>query len=77
MRDPFGSMKNFMGQFRQFMNNPMQSMLQRIGIPDQYKNDPNGAIQYLMNSGKLSQQDYNRLNELANRIQNQPGFNMK
>jgi hypothetical protein len=54
MNDPFGSMQGFMGQFKGFMNNPAQYMMQhRLNIPQQYQNDPQGAIQYLMNSGQL------------------------
>ncbi len=72
--DPFGNFKNMMGQFRQFMKNYKQYMTKQ-GIPEQYQNDPNMAIQYLMNSGKLSQADYNNLSDLSGKIQNQPGFN--
>lgn len=58
--DPFGSMNNFRMQQQQFRQNPLGFMAQRgLNIPQQYQNDPSGAIQYLMNSGKLTQQQYN------------------
>lgn len=73
--DPFGSMQNMMGQFQQFMGNPMQFMMQRkLNIPQEFQNDPNGAIQYLMNSGQLSQEQFNWANNMAQRIQNNPMF---
>lgn len=75
MMDPFGSMNGFMGQFRGFMQNPMQYMMQkRLNIPQQYQNDPNAAIQYLMNNGQMSQSQYNQLQQMARQIQGNPQF---
>lgn len=75
MFDPFGNMQNMMGQFKQFMGNPMGFMAQRkLNIPPQYMNDPNGAIQYLMNNGQMSQQQYNQLQQMARQIQQNPQF---
>jgi hypothetical protein len=43
--DPFGSLKNMMGKFRGFMQNPAQFMLQnKLNIPQQYMNNPNDAL---------------------------------
>lgn len=72
--DPFGSMQNMMSQFRGFMQNPAQIMTQKMGIPEQFANDPNGAIQYLVSNGKISQEQYNDLQGLAGQIQNNPMF---
>lgn len=75
MNDPFGSMQGFMGQFQGFIKNPMQYMLQRkLNIPQQYMNDPAGAIQYLMNKGQMTQQQYNSLQQMSKQIQNNPQF---
>lgn len=64
-----------MGQFQGFMQNPMQFMLQRkLNIPQQYLNDPNAAIQYLMNSGKLSQEQYNQAVSMSSQLQKDPQF---
>lgn len=73
--DPFGSMQGFMNQFRGFMQNPAQMLTSRLGIPNNLANDPNGAIQWLMNNGKLSQEQYNKARELAGQIQSNPQFN--
>ena len=65
--DPFGSKKNMMEQYGNFQQNPMQFMAQRgLNIPQEYAADPDGAIQYLMNSGKLTQQQYNFAAQFAN-----------
>ena len=75
MRDPFGSMQNFMGQFRGFMQNPMQFMLQkRLNIPQKFANNPQSAIQHLMNNGQMSQEQYNQLQQMARQIQSNPQF---
>ena len=75
MGDPFGSMQNMLGQFRQFMGNPMGYVMQKnMGIPQEYMKNPDEAIQYLMNTGKLTQQQYNELNKTAKQIQNNPMF---
>ncbi len=75
MRDPFGSMQNFMGQFRGFMQNPMQFMLQkRLNIPQQLASNPQSAIQHLMNNGQMSQEQYNQLQQIARQIQSNPQF---
>jgi len=75
MQDPFGSMQGMLGQFRGFMANPMQFMAQRkLNIPQQYMNDPQGAIQYLMNTGAINQQQYDWAVKQANMIQKNPQF---
>lgn len=53
-------------QFNMFMSNPFQFLLQRkINIPQEYANNPQGAIQYLMNTGKMSQQTFENLRSRA------------
>lgn len=64
--DPFGSRQNMMQQYGSFQQNPMQFMAQRgLNVPQEYAGDPNAAIQYLMNSGKLTQQQYNFAQQFA------------
>ena len=74
MNDPFGSMQAFLGQFQGFMNNPAQMLQQRLNLPQNALNDPNKAIQELMNSGRMSQAQYNMLNRMAGQIMNNPMF---
>lgn len=69
---PFGT---FMNQFRGFMGNPMQTLAQnRLNVPQNIANNPNAIIQHLMNSGAMSQEQYNQLKQVAGQIQNYPQF---
>jgi hypothetical protein len=66
---------NPLNDFQSFMSNPLQFMAQRkLNIPQQYMNDPNGAIQYLMNSGKITQDQYNKAVNMSNQLQKDPNF---
>ena len=66
---------NPLNEFQSFMSNPIQFMAQRkLNIPQQYLNDPNGAIQYLMNSGRITQDQYNRAVNVSNQLQKDPNF---
>ena len=58
--------------FNQFKGNPMQALSQ-FGIP-QNMNDPTQIIQHLMNSGKMSQQQFNQLQQIAGQLQSNPQF---
>lgn len=66
------SFNDFMSSFRQFSGNPMQ-MLSNLGIP-QGMNNPSEIIQHLMNSGKLSQEQYAQIQQTATQIRNNPMF---
>ena len=77
MFDPFGSMSGFMGQFQNFFRNPMQFLMQKkLNLPQNINpmQNPQAAIQHLMNSGQLSQEQYNQLQQTARQIQNNPQF---
>lgn len=66
---------NPLNEFQSFMSNPIQFMAQRkLNIPQQYLNDPNGAIQYLMNSGRITQDQYNRAVNMSTQLQKDPNF---
>ena len=61
--------KGFRNQFNSFMQNPMQFLTQRkINIPQQFANDPHGAIQYMLNNGQMTQEQLNRLTQMAQRM---------
>ena len=69
------NMMSLMNGVRGFMQNPTQAMLQnKFWIPQQFMNDPNGAIQYLLNSGKISQAQYNQIKQMADQLKNDPSF---
>lgn len=65
MNAPFNP-QALMGQFQTFKQNPVQFLLQRkINIPQELANDPQKAIQHLMDTGQMNQQTFNRLNQMA------------
>ena len=75
MIDPFGSLQGMMGQFQGFMSNPVQFMIQKkLNIPQHYLHDPNQAIQYLMNTGAINQNQYDWAVRQAQNLQNNPQF---
>ena len=59
MNIPFGNIMNFMNQYNQFM-----SMRNQLGMG----NNPNQIIQNMMNSGRITQNQYNNAQNLANMI---------
>ena len=59
--------------YSQLIKNPGQ-VLQQLNIPQGYANDPQGAIQYLMNNGKITQEQYNSANNQLKQLQNNPMF---
>lgn len=68
------SFNDFMSRFQQFSGNPMQMLSQSgLSIPQSMTN-PNEIIQYLMNSGKLSQEQYAQIQQTAQKIRNNPMF---
>jgi len=55
-----------MTQFNQFKSNPMSFLLQRnVNIPQQYLNNPEAAVKYLMNNGQMTQEQYNQISQMA------------
>lgn len=67
---------NAMQSFMQFMHNPAAFFQQRgMQIPPQNAmNSPADMIQYMMNSGGISQQQYNNAAAQAKQLQNNPQF---
>ena len=65
-----------MQAFMQFMNNPA-AFFQARGMqipPQSAMNSPANMIQYLMNSGGISQQQYNNAAMQARQLQSNPQF---
>lgn len=65
MNNPFGNMGNMMQTLGQLKQNPM-ALLQRAGlnVPANL-NDPQQMIQHLMNSGQITQQQYDYARQMA------------
>lgn len=67
------NIKNLFNMYSQLLSNPNQ-VLQQLNIPQEYANNPQGAIQYLMNNGRISQEQYNNANNQLKQLQNNPLF---
>ena len=55
MNNPFGNMANMMSQFQQFKSN--------------FQGDPRQKVQELINSGRMTQEQFNQLSQLAQQFQ--------
>lgn len=53
---PLGNMQNFMSRLNQFRQT--------------FRGDPKQQVQQLLNSGQMSQNQYNQLSQMATQIQN-------
>lgn len=65
MNNPFGNMGNMMQMLGQLKQNPM-ALLQRarLNVPANLS-DPQQMIQHLMNSGQITQQQYDQARQMA------------
>jgi len=55
--------------YQSFLTNKMQFLAQRnVDVPQQFANNPEEAVKYLLNSGVMSQEQFNRLDQLANTL---------
>lgn len=74
MNSPF-NVNAMIGQFQQFMQNPASFMAQRrFNLPNGFEQNPSAAIQQMLNSGQMSQDQYNQLRQMADQLQNNPQF---
>ena len=67
---------NLMRMYQQLRQNPMQLLAQKYNIP-QNINDPQQIIQYLLNSGQITQAQLNQAMQMRNDPQLQKFFNTK
>lgn len=56
-------------EFQSFKTNPIAFLTQRkVNIPQQYLNDPEAAVKYLLNNGMMSQEQFNQFSQMANQL---------
>lgn len=61
-----GNQPNMMQMLQQLKANPMQFLAKsKLNIPQNMMNDPNAIINYLVSSGQVSQEAYNRAYNMA------------
>lgn len=57
---------NMMSNLQALKSNPMQYLMQKkFSIPQNLQNDPNAIIQHLLNSGQVTQQQYNKAKSIV------------
>lgn len=64
---------NILNNIQGVLSNP-NILLTRIGLPADALQNPQLAIQQLMNSGRMSQEQFNQFYQTAQQIQNMPQF---
>ena len=60
------SMMSMLGQLKQ---DPRKVLMQRFNIPENVGNDPQSIIQHLMNTGQVSQAQFNQAMQMKKMIQ--------
>lgn len=67
MIDMMGDMNDLMNMYKQMCNNPVQFLSKRFNIPQNVNTqNPNDILQYLLNSGQVSQTQVNRAMNMRN-----------
>ena len=64
---------NMLQKFQQFAANPvagLMSMNPRLQIPQNLMNNPEAVVRHLINTGQMTQEQYNQLSQTANQLQN-------
>ena len=64
----FQPQNNFLSTLNQFKQNPVAMLSRKYNIP-QDMNDPNQILQYLLNSGQVSQEQVNRIMQMKDNPQ--------
>ncbi len=62
-----GNLNDLMNMYQQLRSNPMQMLARRFNIPQNINlNDPNAITQHLLNTGQITQEQYNNANNMRN-----------
>lgn len=73
-----GNLNDLMNMYQQLRSNPMQLLARRFNIPQNINlNDPNAITQHLLNTGQVTQEQYNNANNMRNNPMIKRMFNIK
>jgi len=65
-----GNMMQMLGMLPKFMQNPIGAMLEcGMNIPENIQGNPQAMTNFLLNSGQMTQEQYNTVAPLANMAQ--------
>ena len=72
-----GNLNDLMNMYQQLRSNPMQMLARRFNIPQNINlNDPNAITQHLLNTGQITQEQYNNANNMRNNPMIKKMFNL-
>ena len=70
--NPMGNFFNMMQMFNQFRQNPIGALMgMGFNVPPHLQNNPEGTVNYLRNSGQMSEQQFNQFSQMAHQFQSQ------
>lgn len=68
----FQNFGNVMQMWNQFRQNPIGAMMQMgYNVPQHLQNNPEAIVNYLRNSGQMTEQQFNQFSNMARQFQNQ------
>lgn len=72
-----GNFNDIMNLYQQLRSNPAQILARKFNIPQNINlNDPNEITQHLLNTGQITQEQYNNANNMRNNPLIQRLFNI-
>lgn len=72
-----GNFNDMMNLYQQLRSNPAQILARKFNIPQNINlNDPNEITQHLLNTGQITQEQYNNANNMRNNPLIQRLFNI-
>lgn len=67
---PLGNFFNLIQKFQQFSKNPLGSLLGiGVDIPKNVGNNPESMVNYLRNSGQMTEEQFEQISQLAHQFQ--------
>lgn len=70
--NPMGNFFNMMQMFNQFRQNPIGALMgMGFNVPPHLQNNPEGTVNYLRNSGQMSEEQFNQFSQMAQQFQSQ------
>lgn len=67
----FSNMASMANLYKQFSQNPMGALMSMgFNVPQHLQNNPQGMVNYLRNSGQMTEEQFNQITPLVQPFQN-------
>lgn len=67
---PLGGIANLVQKFNQFRQNPMAALINTgVQFPDSVQGNPEAMVNYLRNSGQMTEEQFSQFSQLAGQFQ--------